>query len=239
MRMAMPTWEQDAEASQCYSCSTPFTFVERRHHCRRCGNVFCQACSSHRAKLLLFQVREPARVCDECFQLAPRENEYVDSTLPRLRAGTKVRRRGLLISTAGGLQLNREGNLLEFDEDGSSGSKLSIPLIQVEDVRPSNDLTWVIVVLNPTNGSRAEERFDAATEREKEQWIIAVRDAAARAKMPSVADEVETERKRRKAEVAKRLAMRRAFESAERRRESNKAKRERLKEKYKESRRAT
>ena len=199
--------------------------------------MFCQGCSSQRTKLLLFQVREPARVCDECFRQAPRENEFVDLHLPRLRAGTKVRRRGLLASTPGTLQLNREGDTLEFTEDGgggggSGGAKVAIALAHIQDMRASAGSTWVLISLNPANGNWTEQQFDASTAREQQEWLAAVREAAARAKMPSVADEVETERKRRKAEVAKRLAMRRAFESAEKRRESNRTKRERLKEKY-------
>ncbi|KAG6878338.1 hypothetical protein C0993_008516 [Termitomyces sp. T159_Od127] len=47
-------WKADSAASKCdnFYCSVVFTFLERRHHCRKCGGVFCAACSS-RSTLLL------------------------------------------------------------------------------------------------------------------------------------------------------------------------------------------
>ncbi|CAI5701056.1 unnamed protein product [Peronospora effusa] len=38
----------------------------RRHHCRRCGNVFCDACSSARMPLINTDFCTPVRVCVNC-----------------------------------------------------------------------------------------------------------------------------------------------------------------------------
>jgi len=43
---ALPTrdhWKHDSESDVCdeVSCSRHFTYFTRRHHCRRCGNIFC------------------------------------------------------------------------------------------------------------------------------------------------------------------------------------------------------
>lgn len=38
----------------------------RRHHCRRCGNVFCDACSSARMPLVNSGFFTPVRVCGKC-----------------------------------------------------------------------------------------------------------------------------------------------------------------------------
>ncbi|KAH6580859.1 hypothetical protein BASA61_009366 [Batrachochytrium salamandrivorans] len=44
-------WQKDSEASTCFNCVCKFTFMLRRHHCRRCGNIFCDGCSSRRVMI--------------------------------------------------------------------------------------------------------------------------------------------------------------------------------------------
>jgi len=51
-------WMADRYCKVCYSCGSMFTLVNRRHHCRICGQIFCHPCTSH--------TYEGARVCDHC-----------------------------------------------------------------------------------------------------------------------------------------------------------------------------
>lgn len=60
------TWVPDSLAEKCYSCQAYFTLVLRRHHCRRCGNVFCDECSSARIPLISAGFHTPVRVCGKC-----------------------------------------------------------------------------------------------------------------------------------------------------------------------------
>lgn len=52
-------------------CPTPFTLFTRRHHCRRCGNIFCTSHSSHTVPLDQHARFHPAgsagRACDSCW----------------------------------------------------------------------------------------------------------------------------------------------------------------------------
>ncbi|KAH9940598.1 hypothetical protein B0H21DRAFT_794571 [Amylocystis lapponica] len=43
-------WERDEAVSECRECRRRFNFLTRRH-CRRCGRIFCDRCSSYRALL--------------------------------------------------------------------------------------------------------------------------------------------------------------------------------------------
>ncbi|KAE8214914.1 hypothetical protein CF327_g1742 [Tilletia walkeri] len=79
-QMLTPQWESDSVVSDCRGCSRRFTFFLRKHHCRRCGRIFCDACSSHRAHLspqelvvdpaipemFLHEAASAARICNSC-----------------------------------------------------------------------------------------------------------------------------------------------------------------------------
>ncbi|KAI9743124.1 MAG: hypothetical protein M1818_003419 [Claussenomyces sp. TS43310] len=46
--IVLPRWQPDAEVTYCPICNTQFSFFVRKHHCRKCGRVVCNACSPHR-----------------------------------------------------------------------------------------------------------------------------------------------------------------------------------------------
>ncbi|OEU16795.1 hypothetical protein FRACYDRAFT_165136, partial [Fragilariopsis cylindrus CCMP1102] len=58
----------DKHRLECPHCDVLFTLSKRRHHCRLCGDVFCDACSSHRVELPLpgVEFEKPVRICDFC-----------------------------------------------------------------------------------------------------------------------------------------------------------------------------
>ncbi|KAK8664837.1 hypothetical protein V6N13_084610 [Hibiscus sabdariffa] len=60
------TWEVDA--SHCQGCSSQFTFINRKHHCRRCGGIFCNSCSQQRM-VLRGHGDSSVRVCEPCKKL--------------------------------------------------------------------------------------------------------------------------------------------------------------------------
>eukprot|EP01065_Artemidia_motanka_P024685 TRINITY_DN2958_c0_g5_i1.p1 TRINITY_DN2958_c0_g5~~TRINITY_DN2958_c0_g5_i1.p1 ORF type:complete len:614 (+),score=178.02 TRINITY_DN2958_c0_g5_i1:87-1928(+) len=61
-------WVPDEAARSCCSCGGGFSLLNRRHHCRRCGQLCCGKCSRHRRPLPLCYGFEfaPQRVCDGC-----------------------------------------------------------------------------------------------------------------------------------------------------------------------------
>ncbi|KAK0082250.1 hypothetical protein PV325_010788 [Microctonus aethiopoides] len=59
-----PEW---ADSEECNRCRTVFNLVQRKHHCRACGQVFCSQCSSKSSTLPKFGIEKVVRVCDACF----------------------------------------------------------------------------------------------------------------------------------------------------------------------------
>jgi len=67
-------WVEDDEVSICQQagCSVKFNLWNRRHHCRRCGNIFCGTHSAY--SMLLFPDGSEdwggvwSRVCESCFK---------------------------------------------------------------------------------------------------------------------------------------------------------------------------
>lgn len=41
-------WMNDSESDSCLECNSSFSLLLRRHHCRRCGGLFCDNCTSKR-----------------------------------------------------------------------------------------------------------------------------------------------------------------------------------------------
>ena len=61
-------WDDDSVRQDCSNCAQPFTVVNRRHHCRSCGHLFCSNCSSIAAPIPKFGYQTPVRVCIPCSQ---------------------------------------------------------------------------------------------------------------------------------------------------------------------------
>ena len=126
-----PVWERDDAASDCRNCKRRFTFLLRKHvgitrsglvieyslshqHCRKCGKIFCDRCSSHRTLLDPSDiVQDPSyadslmhpsavhRVCDTCYEQV---TANVLSPFQGIRAGSLER---IVIESASLLRVPR------------------------------------------------------------------------------------------------------------------------------------
>ncbi|CAN4078697.1 unnamed protein product [Withania somnifera] len=59
-------WVPDEAVRKCTACGTDFSAFVRRHHCRNCGDIFCDKCTQGRTALTADEDAQPVRVCDRC-----------------------------------------------------------------------------------------------------------------------------------------------------------------------------
>ncbi|XP_062195651.1 1-phosphatidylinositol-3-phosphate 5-kinase FAB1B-like isoform X2 [Phragmites australis] len=65
-------WMPDQSCRVCYDCDAQFTILNRRHHCRHCGRVFCARCTANSVPRspgdAAREDSERIRVCNYCFK---------------------------------------------------------------------------------------------------------------------------------------------------------------------------
>lgn len=61
-------WVSDYQITHCHQCKNEFKPVAIKHHCRSCGEGFCDDCSSHKACVPSRGWDSPVRVCDHCYK---------------------------------------------------------------------------------------------------------------------------------------------------------------------------
>lgn len=59
-------WVIDSAMKICMVCFAPFSFFSRRHHCRVCGNLVCDKCSTLRIKIAALSEPNGSRYCQSC-----------------------------------------------------------------------------------------------------------------------------------------------------------------------------
>jgi serine/threonine protein kinase len=60
-------WQKDDAALGCKLCGQPFTLFRRKHHCRACGLIYCDKCSSRTSLIPESNYTGQERVCDTCY----------------------------------------------------------------------------------------------------------------------------------------------------------------------------
>jgi predicted unusual protein kinase regulating ubiquinone biosynthesis (AarF/ABC1/UbiB family) len=179
-------WESDKNAVECLRCVARFTFVNRRHHCRTCGRIFCAKCSSRKIA--------GRRACDWCVArafggLAPdglnipdRDAPVVASPTALASAGVGGSGGGSAVAMAGGVgaahrhqshpmagPVGAAANPVSVSLAGPTLHRRSVPLsgptpTAVADMRRSDRLARI-----PSVDSSDSDRAPDATAPEREQ----------------------------------------------------------------------
>ncbi|CAF1370632.1 unnamed protein product [Rotaria magnacalcarata] len=115
-----PEWRDDKE---CYRCRQVFTTFNRKHHCRACGEIFCDKCSSKQCAIPKYGMDRNVRVCDACYE--------------KLTTGPQLSPRPTLIpksvTTTSGIAPSRTKTQAEIDEEESFQLALAISQSEAEE----------------------------------------------------------------------------------------------------------
>ncbi|KAH8037268.1 hypothetical protein HPB51_009711 [Rhipicephalus microplus] len=81
-----PEW---ADGDCCHRCRVQFSLVQRKHHCRNCGQIFCQKCSSQNAPIPRFGIEKEVRVCEACFEKLSAASKALAAKAPQKGSGSE------------------------------------------------------------------------------------------------------------------------------------------------------
>ncbi|XP_015825712.3 zinc finger FYVE domain-containing protein 1 [Nothobranchius furzeri] len=103
-QIAPSYWKPNSLILMCHKCHAVFQDNDTKHHCRACGEGFCDGCSSKAAP-----VPErgwgpaPVRVCDVCFEQRTSHAEILASVLDEEEGGTLARKVGEAVTNTIGV----------------------------------------------------------------------------------------------------------------------------------------
>ncbi|XP_069134648.1 LOW QUALITY PROTEIN: phosphatidylinositol-3,5-bisphosphate 3-phosphatase MTMR3-like, partial [Argopecten irradians] len=62
-------WVPDHAVTHCGNCDLTFGMINRKHHCRNCGNIFCHDCTNYYTSIPQQNLMSPERVCQCCYKV--------------------------------------------------------------------------------------------------------------------------------------------------------------------------
>ena len=75
-------WIPDSDADNCYNCGSKFfTLLNRKHHCRVCGNIFCKSCLETFYEITIYNEKQELKVCAYCLEKKRELNKILKNNL--------------------------------------------------------------------------------------------------------------------------------------------------------------
>ncbi|CAL0333196.1 unnamed protein product [Lupinus luteus] len=121
-------WVPDEAVSKCTACGSDFGAFNRRHHCRNCGDIFCDKCTHGRIALTADENAQPVRVCDRCMAEVTQRlsNAKESSSKPVVQSHEDLARK-----LQEELQRNRKTSGFKSDGNGRRMKEVACPICTV------------------------------------------------------------------------------------------------------------
>eukprot|EP01126_Amoeba_proteus_P028547 TRINITY_DN2815_c0_g2_i1.p1 TRINITY_DN2815_c0_g2~~TRINITY_DN2815_c0_g2_i1.p1 ORF type:complete len:156 (+),score=17.14 TRINITY_DN2815_c0_g2_i1:51-518(+) len=71
-------WHRDEQVTHCGLCNQLFSAAVRKHHCRLCGEIFCEKCSSRQITYPELNITDE-RGCASCYDFLAKHRPYLIS----------------------------------------------------------------------------------------------------------------------------------------------------------------
>ena len=86
-------WVPDEHVQNCYNCGEKFfSLLNRKHHCRVCGNIFCKSCLESFWEITIYEEKKELKVCSYCQEKKGELNDILKKNLVEYRndKGNKI-----------------------------------------------------------------------------------------------------------------------------------------------------
>ncbi|CAF0835118.1 unnamed protein product [Adineta steineri] len=121
-----PEWRDDKE---CFRCRQTFSTFIRKHHCRSCGDIFCDKCSSKQCPIPKYGMDRDVRVCDACYEKLTSGQPVNPNPIPKPISTVKP----MLSTTTAAPVANQGKTQAEIDEEESFQLALAISQSEAEE----------------------------------------------------------------------------------------------------------
>ena len=90
LELEEPVWASDHHFRACPGCNETFDMFKRKHHCRRCGGVFCGDCTTDKVIPRRLRFIDPVRMCSKCQKVSKWENDYFENYQKKMKTGVEL-----------------------------------------------------------------------------------------------------------------------------------------------------